>query len=429
MKKLNKLVALAVLSIIATVTVFGNGKEEAKAPASAFDASKQYTVTMGLFGDLEKAYQVVFDSADFKAKYPNITVQFQSSDFGGHHDRLTTQIAAGERTNDIESLEVGFIAHFVEQGNVLVDLNAAPFNASASTKDLVDYALAQGVNRKGAQVALPVDIAPAVLFYREDLAKEAGANFENLKSWDEYIAESKKVTGNGRFAVPHANDVALVPLFGGKGGWLDAKGEFLQPKKKFMDALTLVANVKAAGIDADLGAWSGPWISAFADGTVVSIPNGAWWGGALRTWVAPEVTDWRVTYLPGKSMSSMGGTFLSIPATVPAENRAAAWEVIKYLTTSKEAQLLTFRTIDAFPALTSTYNDPIMDEPVPYFGNQKVRKIFADVALNMPSLPVTEYDNIVNSIWGSVVGLVIEGELEPEAAYDLALTQIKATVE
>lgn len=428
MRKTSTGMMIIVLATVLMMSACSRGQEDT-GPTTDFDPDQTYNLTMGTFGDLEAAYAAVFQSEHFKSMYPNINVTFQSADFGGHHDRLTTQIAAGERTNDIESLEVAFIALFVEQGDALLDLNEAPFNAAPVISDVVDFAVAQGQTRAGQQVAIPVDIAPAVLFYREDLARQAGADFANLGSWDEFIAESRKVTGNGRYAVPNASDVALIPLAGGKGGWLNDAGEYLQPQGRFMEALNLVTAVRSAGIDADLGAWSGPWIEAFSNGTVVAIPNGAWWGGALRTWVAPDVEDWRITYLPGNAMSSLGGTYLAIPATVPAENRAAAWEVVKYLTTTEEAQLLTFATIDAFPALTSTYDDPIMSEPLPYFGNEPVRQIFADVALNMPNQIVSEYDRMIESIWGSIVGQVIEGELSPSEGYDLALRQIRSQVD
>jgi len=95
-------------------------------------------------------------------------------------------------------------------------------------------------------------------------------------------------------------------------------------------------------------------------------------------------------------------------------------QIIKYLTTTEEAQLLTFDTIDAFPALTTTYDDPVMSEPIPYFGNEPVREIFADVALNMPSQIVSEYDRMIESIWGSILGEVIEGDLTPEEPVEIA---------
>ena len=117
--------------------------------AQAFDPAKKYEVTFGGYGDLEKAYAEVFKSADFKAKYPNITVKFQTADFGGHHTRLTTVLAAGEQTNDIEALEVGFIAQFVEAGG-LTDLNAAPFKAGSFTKDIVKFAVANATTGSGS---------------------------------------------------------------------------------------------------------------------------------------------------------------------------------------------------------------------------------------------------------------------------------------
>jgi multiple sugar transport system substrate-binding protein len=289
--------------------------------------------------------------------------------------------------------------------------------------------MANASTAKGNLVAMPVDIAPAVLFYRADLATKAGVNLDNLKNWDEYIAVMKKLAdpANGMYAIEHPAAVQAIPLNGGKGGWLQ-NGKPLEPKAKFVGALDLVRKVKAAKVDGDLGAWSGPWSQAYIDGKIATIVNGAWFGGTLRTWLSPEPGKWRVAYLPGKMMASLGGTYLSIPETVPADRQAAAWELIKYLTTSPSAQLITFKEIDAFPALTSVYTDPVMDEPVAFYGGQKVRKIFADVALNIPENKVSEYDNVMLSIWNGAVTDVVNGVATPEDAYKAALDKINATI-
>ncbi|MEI8093374.1 MAG: extracellular solute-binding protein [Spirochaetales bacterium] len=397
------------------------------------DPAKSYTVTIGAYGDLEKAYQAVIATDDFKKKFPNVAIKFQTSDFGGHHNRLTTVIAAGEQTNDIEALEVGYIAQFVQAGG-LTDLNAAPFNAKKLSKDLVKFSVANATTDNGALIAMPVDIAPAVMFYRDDLAKAAKVDMANLANWDAYIAAMKKLAdkSKGIFGIEHPAAVAAIPLNGGKGGWF-ANGKPLEPKAKFMDALTLVQKVKAAGVDGDLGAWSGPWSQAYLDGKIASIVNGAWFGGTLRTWLSPAAADgtsqWRVAYLPGKMMASLGGTYLSIPQTVPGPRKLVAWEVLKYLTNSPVAQLTTFKAIDAFPALTTVYKDPVMDEPVPYYGGQKVRKIYADVALNIPENKVSEYDAVIGGIWNGAVTDVVNGKATPAAAYDAALKKVIATIQ
>jgi multiple sugar transport system substrate-binding protein len=133
-----------------------------------------------------------------------------------------------------------------------------------------------------------------------------------------------------------------------------------------------------------------------------------------------------VTKLPGNTLAALGGTYLSIPENVPDDQKAAAWEVIKYLCTSPNAQLTTFETIDAFPALTTVFNDPIMDEEVEFFGGQKVRQIFADVANNIPNAAVSEYDAAVLSIFGNALTDVLVNDVSAEDAYQKALNNVLA---
>ncbi len=435
-KKAVIVIAVCVLSVM---MITGCSKEEktAAGPAvPAYDSEKEYTLSIGCYGDLEKAYKAVIATDDFKSTFPNLTIEFQTADFGGHHSRLTTVLAAGEATNDIEALEVGFIAKFVEGGG-LTDLAAAPFNGMTEGKDIVSFAMSNATTKNGSLVALPVDIAPAVMFYRKSIVDAAGVSVENLESWDEYIEVGKKLTNdrdgdgvNDQFAIPNASDVAMTPLNGGKGGWFDDNGKPLEPKAKFISALSVVKDIRDAGIDGDLGAWTGPWTQSFADGTVVTTINGAWFGGALKTWIATDTAgDWRVTRLPGNTLAALGGTYLSIPENVADEQKAAAWEVIKYLCTSPNAQITTFETIDAFPALTTVFDDPVMNEPVDYFGGQKVRQLYAEVASEIPNASVSEYDAAVLSIFGNALTDVLVNDKGTEEAYNTALASISALVD
>lgn len=422
-----------VLLILSSLLFWGCSSSEAVSDIPAFDPDKNYQLSFGGYGELELAYKTIFESPEFKEAYPNITFQYQSADFNGHHSRLTTVLAAGEATNDIEALEVGYIAKFVEGGG-LTNLAAPPFNGITMGKDLVNFAMSNATTSDNRLVAYPVDIAPAVLFYRKSLIDEAGIDMESLKSWDDYIEAGKLLTidrdGDGvidQYAMPHATEVAMTPLSGGKGGWFSTDKKPLEPKAKFIEALKLVKKIREAGIDGDLGAWSGPWVQSFPDGTVASIVNGAWFGGALKAWMAPDLAgDWRVAPLPGNTYAALGGTYLAIPEKVPAENKAAAWEVIKYLCTNKNAQLSTFRQIDAFPALTSVYNDPVMNEPVDYFGGQKVRLIYADIARNIPSAAVSEYDAAVLALFSNAITDVLVNDVDVETAYQNALNEIIA---
>ncbi|MDA3949194.1 MAG: extracellular solute-binding protein [Spirochaeta sp.] len=431
-----KTIAIVLVTLLAMTTFFscsGQGDETAAADIPAYDPEKEYTVSIGAYGDLERAYMAVMETDDFKRTFPNVTVEFQTADFGGHHSRLTTVIAAGEATNDIEALEVGYIAKFVEGGG-LTDLSAEPFNGFEVGDEIVEFAMSNATTEEGALVAMPVDIAPAVLFYRQSLVDEAGISLENLASWDEFIEKGKELTvdrdGDGtidQYAIPNANEVAMTPLNGGKGGWFDEDDRPLQPKEKFITALNVVRRIREAGIDGDLTAWTGPWTQSFADGTVAATVNGAWFGGALKTWIATDLAgDWRATRLPGNTLAALGGTYLTIPENVSDEQKAVAWEVITYLTTNGNAQITTFETIDAYPALTAVYDDPIMDEPVDYFGGQKVRQLYAEIARDIPNAAVSEYDAAVLSIFSNAITDVLVNDVGTEDAYQNAVNSVLA---
>lgn len=400
-----------------------------------FDSRKNYTVTIGCYGDLEKAYKTVFSTPDFKKKFPNITVEFQTSDFAGHHNRMLTVLAAGKATNDIEAIEISYIGQMVDF-SVLTDLSAA---AEPFRSEIAPFALNNGTSSKGELVAMPVDIAPVVIYYRDSLLKESGVDpsrIRNMKSWDDFLSVAGDLTrdrdGDGtidQWAIPHAGEIGQVLLNGGKVGWFDSTGMPLEPENRFMKSLNMVKTLRDRGLDADLSIFSGPGVGALSDGTVAMVVWGAWFGGSLKNWMAPEIEDWRVAPLPQGSSAMIGGTYLAIPRAVAGEQKAAALEVIKYLGSSASAQQIVFKSIEAFPALTSAYDSDFMNENVEYFGNEPVRQVYAAAVKNMPTLEVTEYDASVEGIWGNMVAEMLWGTVTPEQAYEQAKSQILASVD
>ncbi len=403
--------------------------------AEPYDPDQEYEISIGVFGDLEAAYSQVFDSPEFQEEFPNVDISFEAAEFGAHHERLTTVLAAGEATNDIEAVEVEYIAAFVEEG-ALTDLTQDPFNADEYVDDLVDFAVSNAMTRDGELIAVPVDIAPAVLFYRESLIEEAGytaEDIETLQDWDEFIevAQDVDALGDDIYGIPDAHYLWEIPLYGGKGGWFHPEtGDPLEPRERFIETLELVRDAREAGIDARVEEWTEPWEEAHRAGGELEIafqPNGAWFGGALRDWMATDTEDWRVAWLPGQEPASLGGSYLAIPEQVPAEKKGVAWEIVNYLTTSEHAQLTTFETIDAFPANTQLFDHPIMDEPEPYYGGQQARQIFRDVALAIPEQRVSEYDSLAVDIFDGAVERVLGGTPVDEA-YERALDEIRATM-
>jgi multiple sugar transport system substrate-binding protein len=403
--------------------------------SAGFDAKAQYSLTFGTTSDLEPGYKQVIASPEFKAKYPNVMVKLVVQDWQTHHDTLKTVVAAGQVPNDIEVIDTAFLGAYANPA-ILTDLNAAPFNAKSFSGALVAYAVKNATTGDGKLLAVPVDIAPGVLLYRKDLADKAGVSFDNLASWDDYIAACRKVMDSVNspgakmkiYGVPHPSDVGLAPINGGLTGLTDSNGVPLAPREKFISALELARKTRAAGIDGDFSPWSQPWEAAFTNGQIVTSPNGAWFVGTLATGYAEnEKGLWRMTYLPGKEYVSYGGSYLAIPEKIPVNRKTAAWEVVKFFTASKEAQLLDFKVLTAFPVLVSLYKDPVMDEPVEYLGGQKARQIVADVALHTQPDRITSGDADIQTILLNAINVVAKGT-PVDKAYSDAQAQAKEQI-
>ncbi len=68
------------------------------------------------------------------------------------------------------------------------------------------------------------------------------------------------------------------------------------------------------------------------------------------------------------------------------------------MTTRRDIQLQHFATIAAFPANTTTYDDPMFQEEIAFLGGQKARLLFADVAKNIKPVAPAKGDHVARSI-------------------------------
>jgi multiple sugar transport system substrate-binding protein len=131
--------------------------------------------------------------------------------------------------------------------------------------------------------------------------------------------------------------------------------------------------------------------------------------------MAPETKGlWRVQQLPEGMYASWGGSFYGIPTA--SKNKALAWEFIKFVTTTEEAQIAGFKAIGAFPALLAAQDDPSFNEPIEFLGGQQARLLWRDAARRVKPLKANKYDRIAYEILGTALSQVLdEGKDIPAA--------------
>lgn len=363
--------------------------------------------------DLDSHLDVVIPL--FQAANPDINVTYQMNNHGDHHKGLTTNLATGSGAGDVVAVDVGFVGSFINAGG-FENLSGPDYNADAMKDNFVDYAWSQGQGTDGNQYAIPVDIGPGVMYFRRDVLEAVGGDVDAVISdWDSYIAYGEALKENNVFLIADAADVAKTIVFttveDGDGYYFDAEGNSLITSERFVTAFTTAKRIRDAGLDAQIGAWTNEWYAGFQEGTVATQLSGAWLIGHLQNWMAPETAGlWGVSNLPDGIYGSWGGGFLAIPAQ--AENKAAAWEFIQYLTASEEAQLSALTTIGAFPVMTATYTNAVFDEELAFLNGQKGRQLFAEVAQNISPVAPRDGDLIAEDVVlnGALAEVLNEGK-------------------
>jgi len=406
------------LAIALALTIAGPG-----VPAAAAANGPVTTITLATFPDLDRA--AVAALPRWRATHPDIDVRIVSLQYVDHHNFMTTELATGSGLPDVMAIDFKFIGKFAGS-NGFENLDKPPYGAAALRSQFVPYTLAQATNAAGDLAALPADIGPGTLLYRADLIAKAGLTEADLtRSWDSFIAAGVKLkAATGASLLSDSRDIVDILLRSdlqrGEGVYFDRAGKVLVDTPRFVHAFEVGLAAHRAGIDAGFTIWTNEWVAGFRTNRVAGALMGCWLAGHLKNWLAPDTAGkWRSAPLPAGATASYGGSFYAIPKH--AAHKAAAWEFVRFMTTDKQQQLESVRTLDTFPALIAAQQDPVMDEPMPFLGGQKARELWRDIAEKIPPIPIDKYDAMATDVVrGEYRNVIAHGKDIPTALADAA---------
>lgn len=286
------------------------------------------------------------------------------------------------------------------------------------------------IEMNGKYYGMPWDIGPVGLFYRRDLFEEAGlesdpeAVAEMLSTWEKYyqVAEEiKSETGTYMLAYGKSNydNRMFQNMLQQQGlGYFDKNGEVLIDNPQVIETAKYINQMWENDLALDAAEWTTGWYAAIETGEIATIVSGSWLGGFLKGWIAPEHDGvWGVVPLPaweeGVRTANNGGSSLYI--TNQAENVDNAFKFIEYALTRNEPQLTMYESQDLFPSLTSTYDADLFSKPDPYFGGQKQRQTFAELAEEItPFYYTTDFDEAATYVSNAFEEIALGAEVEEE---------------
>lgn len=350
----------------------------------------------------------------WQARHPGVAVRLVSRAYPDHHTAMTTALSTSGHLPDLVALETSYMGGFALGGGLL-DLSQAPFDAERYAQDFAPFAFALAHNRSGRVVAMPADIGPGTLLYREDLLRRAGLTPEALTaSWAHYVeAGARLKRATGAYLISHARTLKdLMVRCGvpaGSGQYFDAQQRPQVTGPRFHDAFELARRVRRAGLDARVANWTPEWAEGLKRGLLATELSGAWMAGQMANWVCPNTKGlWRVAQLPQGCFAYYGGTYYALPRRADPGKRALAWSLLQTLTLDPERQLMGFKSEDAFPALKAAHDAPFFNEPLPFLGGQRARLLWREAARRIEALPIHRQHRFADEVINAELDNVLE---------------------
>ena len=349
---------------------------------------------------------------EWQKKNPNVEVKVVGREYADHHTAMTTALATSTGLPDVMTIEYSYLGRFAQSGG-FEDLEKPPYFLGDQASKVVSFAMAQGRSASHGQVAMPTDIGPGAMFYRNDVLLKAQVTESELtQSWESFIRGGQKIKkATGAYLVAHARDVKDIVIRTGipvgQGVYFDEQGKsIIENSPRFKRAFEIAQKIRTEGLDAKINPWSNEWGESLKRGTVTVQMMGAWLGGHLQNWLAPNTSGlWRSTVLPERIATSWGGTFYAIPKK--AVNREIAWDLIKHLTLNSKQQQMAFEKYNAFPALIEAQNEDFFNQPVAFLGGQKARLEWKKTAAQIKPTMVFKIDSLAEEIVNAELDLVL----------------------
>ena len=354
--------------------------------ATAARSSKQDTITLtvDVFGDF--GYHDLY--TQYEQSHPGITIKEDTEDYAPHHTALAQHLATGAGADDIEAIEVGYIAQFTAAPQNFVDLRQ--YGASGLKSRYPSWKWDQAVARGGSVIGLGTDVGSLGICYRTDLFKKAGLPTSPAvlgkmwSTWSKFLAVGQKFEAHapkGAKFIDSGSNLYNAIIAQANPAYYSPSGQVIastNPKVKAAWDLTMQAI--ASGEDLGLAAFSNDWNTGFKKGTFATVTCPAWMMGYIQGQAPATKGKWNIASVPGGG-GNWGGSFLTV--TKQSQHPAEAADLVKFLT-SPASELYVFQhTGNLSSEIPVLKNKAVQNFKSAFFSNAPVGKIFAKSALSL----------------------------------------------
>jgi cellobiose transport system substrate-binding protein len=433
--------ALLATLAIGAFALAGCGGSDSSGAATSADAgpcgtTDDTTLTVGLFGTFGFKEAGLWDA--YHKVCPNITIKEdvveQSADYW---TRLKTRLASGSGLDDVQAIEIGFVADVVQNhADQFVNWNTVP-NAAADKAEFYDWKWQQASNADGSDtVGLGTDIGPEAICYRRDLLQQAGLPSDPATlaqkwgTWDDFINFGKQYEASSSkpadsHFVDSAASIFSTAVYQGDEAYANSDGDTdVENSDGVQNAWKYATDAAQDGITAGLQQFTPEWNKAFSSGAFAALACPTWMMGYIQSQAGDSYAGkWDIApVLPGGA-TNWGGSWLGVPEK--AAHKDAAIALVEWLST-KDQQVTMWKDGGHFPSNSDAAADPaVSNAKSDYFSNAPVGQIFGGIAQQMKIPPIGLYDTQIQNAFTTQLTNVETKGTSPDDAYNDALDAIE----
>jgi cellobiose transport system substrate-binding protein len=416
------------LRLLATLLIVGGIVTAGLVAGTASGSGRdKVTLRVSLFGDF--GYHDLY--RQYEASHPNIDIKEDIQSYADHHANLAKNLAVGSGADDIEAIEVGFIAQFKAKPNLFVNLNK--YGAQGLRNRWLLWKWKQSLASNGAQIGLGTDVGSLAICYRRDLFKKAGLPSNRTAvsrlwpTWQKFMAVGQRFQAHSPKGVSFFDSGSNV--FNAMVGQLNpayytSHGKVVvgsNPKVKGAWKLTMKG--VNAHESAGYAAFSNDWNTGFKNGKFATVTCPAWMMGYIQGQAPDTAGKWDIAAVPGGG-GNWGGSFLSVPKQ--SSHQAEAADLVKFLT-SPAAEKHIFKQTGNLPSQPALLKSPaVRGFKNPFFSSAPVGKIFATSALKLKPQILGPHQGDIQTAVSNAIQRVEQHKQSPAQSWKQFLKDVKA---
>lgn len=307
------------------------------APAAGATKIEFWSLLTGQLGDRLQAQIDEYNASQDKVQIVNVNQ--------GGYDQLQAKLLAAVAAGNppvVTMVDYKNVPFYAQQGVF------EPISTFASQDDMKDFipGLLTDLTYHGQVYALPFNRSTQGLYYNKDLFKAAGLDPDKPPAtWEEVIEDSKKISdpAKNQYGIYSTGNMQwyfepIVDQYGGKISNDDC--EFIFNDDAGIKAAKMLQGMVEDKLAVAPSVLTGTWDQQaveFVQGKVAMMRQST----AVQGYIGNTVKfDWGFAPFPGgpagRAVTSGGGN-LAISAKATPEQKAAAWDFVKFLTSAEQS--------------------------------------------------------------------------------------------